>query len=322
MLWEMNNPDRGYLDDCEIHSFIDKEALMNFIMMETSDLKVVDDNSRMFHDRVKMFFKIHKWNIDKLCESLQFDYLPLNNYHGTEDRTLARDVELDSVTDRDQTDDTVTDRDQTVNTVTDRDQTEDEHTARDISTVEDINKTQVMHDDTVTDRDWTETGSSDEQDVNYVSAFNDKESPELIGYDANGRPIYKFNDTEHDRQTIDISYNKNGTEDIGVVEDKNTTDTQKRDETVDDDTQRDLNLSEDINVDEVLAEDITRKDTLAEDIHRNDVTDEDVVQHWQKQGNNGQSYQSLIEEERQQAQFNIYKWILNHWFREMVISVW
>ena len=238
MLWEINNPNKFYLEDCIIHEFIDKETLMDYIFMECCDMRVIDSNSGAFHERVKNFFKIHKWNIDRLCKSLEFKYEPLNNYHGTEQRKLERDIAFDSVTDRDQ------------------------------------------KDDKVTDRDWSEKGSSNEQDVHYVSAYNDKESPEQIGTDSEGRPIYKFNDTEHDRDTITISYSKSGDEDISV------------------------------------------NDVLEEDIHKNDVTDEDVVENKSKEGNNGQSYQSLIEEERKQAQFNIYKWILNHWFHELMVCVW
>lgn len=258
MLWELNNPDKSYFDDIPIHAFVDKEALLDFIVMECGDLRVVDNNSGFFYERVRMFFKIHKWNIDKLCESQQYEYEPLDNYHSIEDRKVDRDVAFDSVTDRDQTDDTVTDRGVT----------EDEHTHK----------------------DWTDKGTTDEQDVHYISAYNDLESPEQIGTDKLGRPIYKFNDTEHDRDTIDVSYQKSG----------------------DDDIQRDNSIEEGITV----------KDVLSEDIRKNDVTDEDIIEHKTKSGNNGQSYQSLIEEERKQAQFNIYKWILNHWFHEMMITVW
>ena len=362
MLWELNNPNKGYLDGIPIHAFIDREALLDFIVMECGDLRTVDSNSGYFHERVKTFFAIHKWNIDKLCDSLEFDYEPLNNYHGVEDRTLARDVEQNTVTDRDQTDDTVTDRGQTVDTTTDRDQTdktvtdrnqtddtttdrvvkETEKTERDVSTVENVSKNQTVKDDTTTDRGWSESGSGNEEDIHFVSAFNDKESLEQVGVDQFGNPIWKMNDTEHDRDTKTNSYRKSGTEDINVLENKTTTETDKTDGTVDEDIDRtkdidedvsvndklveniveDDTLTEDIIVNEKLKEDINVKDVLAEDIHKNDVTDEDVVEHKKKSGNYGQSYQSLIEEERKQAQFNIYKWILNHWFHELMVSVW
>lgn len=39
-------------------------------------------------------------------------------------------------------------------------------------------------------------------------------------------------------------------------------------------------------------------------------------------GNDGQSYQSLIEEQRKAVQFNIYKWIAKHFCKELLIAVW
>lgn len=322
MLWEMNHPEKDYLDDIPINVFIDKSALLDFIISECGDMTVVDDHSEVFYYRVKTFFRIHKWNIDKLCESMNFEYQPLNNYHGTEDSTKARDIAFKSVTDRDQTDDTVTDRDQVQDKTTDRDQTESEKTDRDISTVENGEKHQKGTDDTTTDRDWTESGKTNETDVHFISAFNEKESPELIGYDSDGYPIYKYNDTEHDRDSISSSYSKKGTEDINVLTDRSTDETHSLTNTVDDDTQRTETITEDIINKDTIREDISKKNTISEDITKDDVTDEDIVNHISREGNNGKSYQSLIEEERQQAQFNIYKWILNHWFHEMVVSVW
>ena len=51
-------------------------------------------------------------------------------------------------------------------------------------------------------------------------------------------------------------------------------------------------------------------------------TDEDVGEKIHKWGNTGVTYQSLIEEERRVAEFNIYKWILKHFIHEMVIPVY
>lgn len=41
-----------------------------------------------------------------------------------------------------------------------------------------------------------------------------------------------------------------------------------------------------------------------------------------KSGNDGKTYQSLIEEERKQAQFNLYKWIARHFSLELLVAVW
>lgn len=41
-----------------------------------------------------------------------------------------------------------------------------------------------------------------------------------------------------------------------------------------------------------------------------------------KSGNTGRTYQSMIEEERKQAQFNIYKWIAKHFSIELLVCIW
>lgn len=277
-LWGMNHPGKKFLDDIPIHAFVDKDTLLDYLVLECGCMKTIEQMSELLHFRVKMFFATHKWNIDKLCESLQYEYEPLENYHGTEERIVQRDVEVDTVRDRDQTNESVTDRDQTTDTSNKKDLVDNEHT----------------------EKTWSENGSNNETDVHFMSAYNDKESPEQIGTDANGRPIYKYNDTEQYRDAIDASYDKEGR----------------------DGTQRDLVQNVTDTKNEKVAEDTVINDVLAEDIRDNEVTDEDIVETKNKSGNTGISYQSLIEEERRQAQFNIYKWIMNHWMREIVVAIW
>ena len=70
--------------------------------------------------------------------------------------------------------------------------------------------------------------------------------------------------------------------------------------------------------------DITNKNyNEHNDFHADDndhaVVDETTLKH----GNTGNTtYQEMIEEERKQAQFNIYKWIARHFCTELLISVW
>lgn len=52
------------------------------------------------------------------------------------------------------------------------------------------------------------------------------------------------------------------------------------------------------------------------------AVDEDVTEHIERTGTQGHSYQELIEEERKQAEFNIYKWIGRHFCKELLIAVW
>lgn len=233
-LWQIANPNKGYLDGIEINAFIDKEALLDFIMMELSDMRVVDSNSGYFHERVKMFFKIHKWNIDKLCSTAELEYDPLNNFGWEQKR----------------------ERDTGANT----------------------NKAITGSTDTGKENNWSDNGSGNFNTTHYVSGFNDDESPEPVGTDENGNTIYKYHDTEQYRDAGSSSEKHSG----------------KSDDTIH-----------------------TEQDSI-----QNTVFSEDVDETIKRSGNLGTSYQKLIEEEREQAQFNIYKWILNHWCHELMIAVW
>lgn len=222
-IWEMKH-NGNFFDEITLHQLVDKDALVNYLMMEYQDMITIDSDSGMFHFRVVNFFKTHKWNIDKLAESLNFYYNPIGNvnYHlhnkWARDESIARDEDIDS--------------------------------------------------EKVEDDDWTETGHTDETDTNYVSAFNDVESRE-----------HNIVDSEHHRDVIDIDYNKQGTDDKTTM----------YHETQDEDT----------------------------------VEDEDydgTVDKWGHDSPN--SFQELIEEERQQAQFNIYKWIGKHFCLELLVSIW
>lgn len=204
----MNHEGAGFFDTCEINALVNKKDLLDYLMLEYSDMNTIDSNSERFHLRVENFFKIHKWNIDKLAESLNFVYKPLETYHGTEHRT------------------------------------------EEISTVENVD----------TGITYSESGEGSKHDVNLVSAFNDVRSPQ-------GK---QYIDSEHDRQEQTTHYSKEGESDS------------------------DMDRTQDVGEDE----------------------------HTTKSGNDGKSYQSLIEEERKQAEFNIYKWIAKHFCLELLIAIW
>lgn len=270
-LWELQNPNKEFFDGIELHEAIDKEALLDYLLLEYMYLETVDTSSKAFHLRVKNFFKIHKWNIDKLCESMLFEYKPLDNYH------VNSTVE--------------TDRDKKVDTITDRDQTTE--LQKDSEKIGEESKTDTEK--IVSDKDWDEHDHMNETDVNLVSAFNDQPSPEA---NASDPTKWHYNDSEHDRQSISADTTKEGTESVTTNK----------------------NGHYDLDNKDTLSE--TDKGKLNEDITKNEITDEGIVEDSYKYGNIGKSYQSLIEEERKQAQFNIYKWIARHFCRELLISLW
>lgn len=322
-LWTLQNPDKDFFDGIELHEAIDKESLLDYLLLEYMYLDTVDTSSRAFHLRVKNFFKIHKWNIDKLCESMLFEYKPLDNYHVNSTVETDRDKKVDTTTDRDQTS---TSNKQSTNTgeesktlkdTTDRNQ--DIDNTKNTITIGEESKTDTEK--ITSEKDWDETDHMTETDLNLVSAFNDIPSPEIISTD----PIkYKYNDTEHDRQQIIADTTKEGTESITTNKnghydiDSSTTVSETGTESLTE------NITKNEHYDTDTKNDLTEelKGHVNEDIIKNEITDEGIVEDSYKYGNIGKSYQSLIEEERKQAQFNIYKWIARHFCRELLISLW
>lgn len=255
-MWEMQHNEKFWDIVPQLHSAIDRESLFDYLLYEFSDMDCIDSNSGAFRNHVRNFFEVHKWNIDKLADTLVLTYLTLENvrYH--------KHNKYDEVKDFVEYIDTKGTEDYTKDV--DNKGTED---------------TTINHDMT-----WDEKGKEDEEDVNFVSAFNDQPSP------SGNRYI----DTEKDRTTKDRTYSKDGKQHDTDVKDKDTTDITKtkygESTTGDRDTINNM------------------KDTWHED---ND-----------KVGHDGGSYQSLIEEERKQAQFNIYKWIAKHFSRELLVCLW
>lgn len=211
-LWDIKHPQEKFFDAIPLHEIVNKQWLADYLIQEYGAMWTVESDSELFHCRVVNFFRVHKWNIDKLAESLEFDYNPIWNHDKFKNEVWARDESIAT--------------------------------------------------DIYEDEDWTEKGHTDEQDVNLVSAYND--TPATLNNLA---------DTEHHRDVIEIDYSKEGTDD-------KTTDK-----------------------DQVEDEDYTG------DIHEwgHDATD---------------TYQELIEQERKQAQFNIYKWIGKHFCLEMLVAIW
>ena len=230
-LWTYQHQNNGFMDAFKVIKEVDKDTLLNYLLYNYGNLRIVETNTDAFHDMVDNFFKIHKWNIDKLAASLNFNYDPIGNTDWRQVQDYDRGKQFNSDTDRD------------VNT----DRTED------------------------IAKDWGDRGTSNEVDVHSVSAYNDHTDS------TKGRYTPKHMDT------IDKEYEDSGNENTGDDENIKT------------------------------AEDILTSQDTKEQI--------DVI--ITRKGHDGAvSYQSLIEEERKQAQFNLYKWIGNHFAQELLVCVW
>lgn len=148
---------------------------------------------------------------------------------------------------------------------------------RDIATGEgsESNKENTLSSNNNFDRN----GSSSGNDVHLVSAFNDDESPKQVGVDANGNPIYQYEDVEQYRDYHTNTYKEHSKDELGTESNEHQT------------------------------------------TEKNIKTDDDLDETIKRSGNLGISYQSLIEEERRQAEFNIYKWIQSHFAKELVVAI-
>lgn len=301
-LWEYQHGAGKFMDDFVINAAVEKPTLLDYLLYDYGTMRIVETNSDAFHDMVDNFFKVHKWNIDKLAESLSFEYNPLDNTDWRQVQDFDRGEDFDSITDRD----VVVDRDMGVDqkTVVDRDVDVDEKEIvdRDIKVNRDEN---IDRRETIdTDKTWSERGQSDEEDRHFVSAYNDDNR-----------------DTPRSRDTIHQSYDKSGNEHTNTVDTEHTTDLENTITADDIVTTTTKNTDEDVVTTERTdtAEDIG----TAEDIVKNEQTKEQIDVIITKKGHDGNvSYQSLIEEERKQAQFNLYKWIGNHFARELLICLW
>lgn len=260
--YEHNTTPDTYLNDCVIHANVDKADLLDYLLYEYGDMLTIDAHTDTFHDHVKNFFAIHKWNIDKLAESLEFQYNPIGNVDYKETTDFDRGQTVDTTENRDVvTDFTRTDGIKDVEkTVTNR--------------TEQIDVNDVYHEET----------QDQSEDINYVSAFND-------GSD----------DSKHHRDTHEGTASKD------------STDTKHTDDTENTTVDRNEDINEDETTNTVKDDDFVGNEQLAET--------RDTI-HEKHGHDNTHSYQELVTEERDQAQFNLYKWIAKHFAKEMLIAVW
>ena len=287
-LWEVLNPNGDFWDGVILPENLDKETLVDFITLEYGDMRVIDDNTTKFHKRIATFFKTHKWNIEKLAKTLEFKYNPIEDtrwfekYHFQDDRTT----------------DFTSNRDVVENEETDF--TENVSTGRTDNIDKTINEKDVINKKEILDDDWTEDDTIDNTKVNYVSAFNMAVSP-------SGNTL---NDSEHHRDTEEGTIGKIGTDDKTTTTD--TTDT--KDTTY---KEKEIYTNEDDTVSNEQMNNIKDDDLVTKEI-----LDDDIYKRTKHFGNDRHSFQSLIEEERKQAQFNIYKWIARHFSLELLICIW
>lgn len=83
-MWEEMHENEKFFDGCMIPPSLNRNELFKYIYLEYSDMHTVDGNWNTFHDRVLNFFIIHKYELDGLAESINYEYNPLDNFHATQ----------------------------------------------------------------------------------------------------------------------------------------------------------------------------------------------------------------------------------------------
>lgn len=286
-LWEVNHPESDFWEGVVVPSNLDRLALIDYLKFEYGEMETIDTNSGHFRERIRMFFITHKWNIDKLSKTLEFEYNPIEDtkwhewYQHTDDKTTDFNSNRDVVTDRG------------------TDYTENVSTGRTDSVDVTFHETDVVNSKEVVDDDWSEEDTINNEKVNLVSAFNEPLST-----------LKNLQDSEHHRDVETGKINKKGADDKTTTADtttnKDSTEGTKEVYSNEEDTESNEQIHN--NVDD----DLVSKEVMDDDIHR------DTYHH----GNDRHSFQSLIEEERRQSQFNVYKWIGRHFSLECLVCIW
>lgn len=238
-IWEIQHPTTEFWNVMIIPETIDKNALINHLLYEYGDMETVDNDSGFFRNHIANFFQTHKWNIEKLAETLNFSYDPITDNRWAEYQKSTDDKTVDFTKDRD------------------------------ITTKEDFDGHEIVDDDT------TSHMTDDNSNTHFVSAFNDAL---LTGG--------QISDTEQYR---DVAHDVND----GI-----------ENEDIEKTTNNETNVRTD---DDVVGKTTTDDDASYTKVHL---------------GNNNHTFQELIDEERRQAEFNIYKWIGRHFRNELLIPVW
>lgn len=90
--WEMNHDGTNYIESIQLNPYLDKNVMWSLIMKECGSFYVSWEDSEYYHFLVEQFFIIHKFNIDKLVETMKLEYKPLNNFDWKQKRELDRGI--------------------------------------------------------------------------------------------------------------------------------------------------------------------------------------------------------------------------------------
>lgn len=282
--------------DIDIDSRLDKDVLIGALLDECGAMDAIYTTTSTFKFFSDNFFKKYKWNIEKLINTLEFEYNPLENRKLDWTETTNIEQNLD-------TDEAHTEERTKGNTGTQTTADTGTQTNADTGTQTNKNTGTQTNNDTgtqVTGQTGTQVNEYDETETNTISAMNSDT------YQPDNKSVKDGSNT----RTDDLLNTR--TDDLTSTRTDNLTSTRTDNLT----STRTDNLTK------------TRTDNLEESINatNNRTKDEDLT--WDEtdthseHGTNNVLYQDLIEKERKISQFSVYGWISRKYAKELFLLVY
>lgn len=282
--------------DIDIDPRLDKDILIGALLDECGAMDAIYTTTSTFKYFSDNFFKKYKWNIEKLINSLEFEYNPLENKKL--DWVETTNIEQNLDTDEAHTEERTKDNTGTQTTADTGTQTNaDTGTQTNKNTGTQTNKNTGTQ---TTEDTGTQVNNYDETETNTISAMNSD------NYQPDNKSEKEGQNTRTDDLTSTRTDNLTGTrtDDLTSTRTDNLTST------------RTDNLTK------------TRTDNLKEDINATNTRTKDEDLTWDEtdthseHGTNNVLYQDLIEKERKISQFSIYGWISRKYAKELFLLVY
>lgn len=214
-LYGMYNYDPTIFDNITIPDGLNKNTLITEIMAECGENEVLYPNIPLLKHMIQTFFDSHSYKYQKLFETMNYDYDPLENYNVTHKRTYTRTENGTDV--RDTANDTVVD-----NSLNGTTTTENEVSAYDSASYSPSEKntqtgetksggTQNITENTSNKHDYTITETEDSNDYGDNSArsamYAIQEQRELVNFN-----LYKIIASDFENEITIPVYTKNRTD--------------------------------------------------------------------------------------------------------------
>lgn len=298
--------------DIDIDNRLDKSILIGEILGECGAMRVIYETTPTFKYFSDNFFKKYKWNIEKLLDTLELKYNPLENKNWSWIETTDIDQKLATQEQKEEN---------RSKSNTGTQQTDNTGTQEDVETIDEsiVNtgtqtkaNTGTQNNSEAIDRTKENTGTegtvSSGTEDNTISAMNSST------YEPDTHKTTSGNSTRTDNLTETEGITKSGQRTDNLNELR--TDNLNEAKTGENSNVRTDNLSE------------VRTDNLEETINANndrnkneDLTWDERDEHIER-GSDGVTYQDLIEKERKIAQFSIYNWIVKKYASELFLLVY